>query len=155
MTRGESLTSEDPFVDHRAEKTSVTHLWSSLCRQRHQQHSSESRTISKKETRVPAAITPIRWLGSERRDAGNAGCATLPQSEQTFECQFQQIYLPAITNMRQPGRQRIIQIYYAAPFTRIEVWVKLLRLVFINVMCSSDNKDRVRCWRLIFNHCLT
>lgn len=56
----------------------VTHLWSSLCRQRQQQNSSESRTINRKETRLPAAITPILWLGSERRHPGDSGCATFP-----------------------------------------------------------------------------
>lgn len=80
------LTGASPIRGTRAPQRcrhpSVTHLWSSLCRQRQQQHSSESRTISKKETRVPAAITPIRWLGSERRDARNSGCATLPHSKQ-------------------------------------------------------------------------
>lgn len=69
---------------------SGTHLWSSLCRQRQQQNSSESRTINKKETRLPAAITPIRWLGSERRHPGNSGCATFPHG--------------IFNKIRQPGR---------------------------------------------------
>lgn len=56
---------------------SVTHLWSSLCRQRQQQNSSESRMINRKDTRLPAAITPIRWLGSERQHPGDSGCANV------------------------------------------------------------------------------
>lgn len=42
-----------------------THLRLSLLLQRKQQHSRDRRTTSRNVTSVPAAITPIRWLGSE------------------------------------------------------------------------------------------